>query len=155
MVSNKDPRTTDRRTDRKSTGSIVSQIVIRLQVSRVSSREVVTIASHSAHPGYGRGGGRKGIEPVRQSKTFIDFGKLLAEQFAIFSGDDGFDGGPQHFAIVLLEDSSFPELDANIQSGLSSHAHQDPIGSFLGNDFLDNIGSTVRVREAEAEGGQS
>jgi hypothetical protein len=55
-------------------------------------------------------------------------------------------GEGRYLAVVLLKHPGSPQLDAHVEGGLSPHADQNAIRSFLGDDFFYDIGPTITSR---------
>ena len=85
-------------------------------------------------------GGRDRVLDVRgrlgHRQSLVDVVQLLRKDLSVLRGDDGLDGRAEHLAVVFLEHSGAPQLDADVERRLSTHADDDAVGPFLGDDLL-------------------
>ncbi len=80
-----------------------------------------------------------GVAAARQVEADTPHG--FFEQIAVFGLFNRVDLGADHLDAVMIEDAFLGEIDGKIQRRLASERRQDCIGSFLGDDFLDDISS--------------
>src|SRR5579884_1727532 len=63
--------------------------------------------------------------------------QMLSKFLTVFSQDNSGDGSAEDLHTILFQHTALEELDATIESRLSTEGKQDAIGTLFGNDFLD------------------
>mmetsp|Transcript_6664 Transcript_6664/g.12004 ORF Transcript_6664/g.12004 Transcript_6664/m.12004 type:complete len:202 (-) Transcript_6664:1422-2027(-) len=88
----------------------------------------------SGHNGFVNGAGA-----VRQGNGLVNFLKLGTKDLAILSRLNNWDLGSQHFDVCSLKLTGIPQLNTNIECGLTTHGDNDTVRLFLVDDFHHNV----------------
>ena len=81
------------------------------------------------------GGGGVGL-----GNSLVDLSKLLAEDFTILGGLNDIDLRAEDLNTLLLQLAGLPELNTDVQSGLSTHGNNDTVGTLFADDVHNNVG---------------